>query len=251
MNTNPWYPLLTGAAITISLIALYLQHLRIRGPKLRFMEDDARTGSSDNTPQISTILPYATLPVEIRNRYPDYREEGDCALLAIPVVNEGDRSGYMKVLTADADSGVYNRNERERIRFSFYTYLAVPAFSAELHTMLIRNLPRKDNRHGILTVKVKYQFTSFSWRKRLCYRTEEKYIQVELQPPNPELSKESEFVEQPKGFANGQFPGDHQGRNMPVSITLEDRQLTHQPVAREPAEQRAPRAAIAKTQEGL
>lgn len=189
MNANPWYPVLAGIAIVVSVAALYLQHFHIRGPQVRVMEEIGKTRATGSVPQISTILPYDRLPVEIRNQYPDYREEGNCALMRIPVVNEGDRSGYMKVLRVKAEAGVFNRNELESIRFSFYTYLPVPAHSAGLHTILIRNLPKKDDRHGVLSIRVEYQLTAFSrWRKRLRLRDRDGIIQVELQPPNPEFN---------------------------------------------------------------
>jgi hypothetical protein len=137
MTSDDFRTLALAVAATISIVTAYHQFLRFRGARLVMLD---QRGS---TPQKSTILKYLNLPAEIRNQYPDYSDpRGYHALVRIPVANEGDRAGYLKISDVRIQGGsMHGFESRNHVRTSYYTYIVVPAYGIGLHTILLRNLP--------------------------------------------------------------------------------------------------------------
>ena len=185
MTSSQLYPYLAGAALVISILALVLQHVYVRGARLLILE---KKGSK---PQRSTVLPYESLPGEITNQYPNYHDPtGNYALVRIPVANEGDRAGYMKLLSVSVDQSnpFYRLKAEESVRFSYYSFLLVPAYSAALHTILVRNLPDDFNPEAGLVLLLEVEFGgSTALFKRANLRSETVRVTVELKNPNREL----------------------------------------------------------------
>lgn len=169
---------------TIALITAFHQFFRFRGARLVLLDQDAEH------PQKSTTLKYESLPPEIRNQYPDYHDwRKHYALVRIPVANEGDRAGYVKVLAARLEHGIPEEiDPKTHVRFSYYTYTVVPAFGIGLHTILVRNLPGVEvNTRMRLSLDLELGGVH-PWRKGHSVREVMRFpLEVLLQAPNREL----------------------------------------------------------------
>jgi hypothetical protein len=137
-------------------------------------------------------MKYSDLPPEIRNQYPDYRDPRGCnALVRIPFANEGDRAGYVKILSVRLQDGVLQGPEaRARVRSSFYTYCVVPAFGIGLHLILLRNLPALEADTKIkLEIDMEFVRVHPLTRRHNVKRQRNYEIEVLLKAPNPELNQ--------------------------------------------------------------
>ena len=131
------------ASFVISLIALcvtglsaYLQYIHVRGPRIRLLD------INDTEAQKSSVLLYENLPPLISHDYPNFHDKRrHHAIVRVPLANEGDRSGYSKLLSVQVEGPVEGIAVEERVRPSFYIFVVLPAFSIGLHTILLRNLP--------------------------------------------------------------------------------------------------------------
>lgn len=168
----------------LALVSAYHQFIRFRGAKLVALE---RPGAE---PQTATTMKYSDLPPEIRNQYPDYKDPRGCnALVRVPFANEGDRAGYVKILSVRLPDGALQGPEaKARVRSSFYTYCVVPAFGIGLHLILLRNLPVLDVDTKIkLEIDMELVRVHPLTRRHNVKRMKNYEIEVLLKAPNPEL----------------------------------------------------------------
>ena len=74
-------------ALAVSLIGVYLQWFRVRGPVIALLntQDEQR----------AVLLPYSRLPQSIQQNFPEYKEKFQgYALVRLVFANSGDRAGF-------------------------------------------------------------------------------------------------------------------------------------------------------------
>lgn len=100
MKADVFATVLSVLALLVSVTSLYFQFIHVTGAQMVMLD---RVGT---VPQTSTVLNFSNLPQDILNQYPNYHDSrGHCAMIRVPVANEGDRSGYVKIVKVSKGHG--------------------------------------------------------------------------------------------------------------------------------------------------
>ena len=130
-------------ALTVSLVGVYLQWFRIRGPII------ARLNTQDE--QRTMLLPYRGLPQSIQQYFPDYKEKSQgYALVRLVFANSGDRTGLAEIKKVEVQSSpALGWPVTDRIKASYYNYTLVPAYEISSPEVLLRNISPIDGERVI------------------------------------------------------------------------------------------------------
>lgn len=124
-------------ALIVSLVTVYLQWFRVRGPVISLLNQDEE--------QRAILRPYEGLPEIIQQQFPEYKEKyPGYALVRLIFANSGDRAGFTKIVKVQLESPTIGWSEKDQIKFSYYTHNLVPAFSLVQQDLVLRNIPPID-----------------------------------------------------------------------------------------------------------
>lgn len=125
-------------ALITSLISIYLQWFRVRGPIIALLNTEGE--------QRAVLLPYGRLPQAIQQHFPEYKEKFQgYALVRLVFANSGDRAGFTEIKKIEVQNPpAPSWAEADRIRASFHSYALIPAYEINSHEILLRNIPPID-----------------------------------------------------------------------------------------------------------
>jgi hypothetical protein len=130
-----WVPYAASLlALGITVGSFYFQWIHARGARVTLLNDKDR--------QNSAVRPWGRLPRNVQNDFPEFDQTyPGYALVRLVVLNTGDRPGYLKIDSAEADVPWPTIDEARRPRMSYYTYVVIPALSVTDKLIIVRNLP--------------------------------------------------------------------------------------------------------------
>jgi hypothetical protein len=126
---------LSFIALFISIYSIYLQWFRVKGPKISLLNEEGDYRS--------VLRPYNGLPQAIRDYFPEYIEKYQgYAIVTLVFGNAGDRAGIAKIISAEVQNPpFFNAEENEKVKSSYYNFSMIPAYSIDLKSIVLRNIP--------------------------------------------------------------------------------------------------------------
>jgi hypothetical protein len=130
-----WVPYVASLlALGITVGSFYFQWIHARGARVTLL--------NDKDSQNSAVRPWSRLPRNVQNDFPEFDQPyPGYALVRLVVLNTGDRPGYLKIDSAEAEVPWGTMDDAKKPRVSYYTYVVIPALDVTDKLIIVRNLP--------------------------------------------------------------------------------------------------------------